>query len=75
MNSVIHCVFVFFQSKYKEEGRKQVSGALYSLLPETLETQHAKDATNLLNQVKDPPLYEPRDTCVRINTHGDEHLL
>lgn len=60
---MIHCVFVCFQSKYKEAGRKQASGALYSLLPETLETQHAKDATDLLSQVEEPLLYEPRDTC------------
>lgn len=50
-SSLSQSVFVCFQSKYKEAGRKQVSSTLYSLLPETLETQHAKDATNLLSQV------------------------
>lgn len=72
---MIHCVFVYFQSKYKEAGRKQASGALYSLLPETLETQHAKDVTNLLSQVKESLLYELQNTRVRINTHGNKHLL
>lgn len=38
--------------KYKEDGRKKASECLYSLLPETLETQHAKEATELLSEVR-----------------------
>ncbi|XP_036790825.1 uncharacterized protein LOC110535304 [Oncorhynchus mykiss] len=35
------------QAKYKEAGKQQFSTLLYSKLPETLETQHAKDASQL----------------------------
>ncbi|XP_071026808.1 uncharacterized protein [Oncorhynchus clarkii lewisi] len=35
------------QAKYKEAGKQQFSTPLYSKLPETLETQHAKDASQL----------------------------
>lgn len=44
--------FVFPQTKYKEAGKKEVNTCLYSLLPETLETQHAKEAGELLSEVK-----------------------
>lgn len=37
--------------KYKEAGKKGMSSALYSTLPETLETQHAKEASELQSQV------------------------
>ena len=40
-----------FQSKYKEEGKKEASISLYSLLPETMETQHAKEASELRSEV------------------------
>lgn len=37
--------------KYKEAGKKRVQSSLYSTLPETLETQHAKEASQLQSQV------------------------
>lgn len=37
--------------KYKEAGKKEVASSLYSTLPETLETQHAKEASQLQSQV------------------------
>lgn len=40
-----------FQVKYKEAGKKQASTALYHQLPETMETQHAKEASQLQSQV------------------------
>lgn len=39
------------QSKYKEAGKKEASSSLYSKLPETLETQHAKEVAQLQSQV------------------------
>lgn len=36
--------------KYKK-GKKGVSRSLYSTLPETMETLHAKEASELTNQV------------------------
>lgn len=44
-----HCVF---QTKYKEASKKQTSTSLYHRLPETLETQHAKEASQLQSQVR-----------------------
>lgn len=41
----------FLQSKYKEASRKEASSCLYHQLPETLETLHAKEATELQSQV------------------------
>ena len=40
-----------FQSKYKEEGKKEASMSLYSILPETPETQHAREASELQSEV------------------------
>lgn len=37
--------------KYKEAGKKAAMSSLYSTLPETLETQHAKEAAQLQSQV------------------------
>lgn len=39
------------QVKYTKAGRKEASSCLYAALPETLETQHAKEAAELLSQV------------------------
>ncbi len=39
------------QTKYKEAGKKEVKTCLYSLLPHTMETQHAKEAAELLSEV------------------------
>lgn len=41
----------FVQNKYKEAGKKEVNRSLYSLLPHTMETQHAKEAAELLSEV------------------------
>lgn len=41
----------FLQAKYKEASRKEASSCLYHQLPETLETLHAKEATELQSQV------------------------
>lgn len=52
--SALYFVYLFFfcvKMKYKEAGKKGVSSALYSTLPETLETQHAKEASELQSQV------------------------
>lgn len=40
-----------FQSKYKEEGKKEASMSLYSVLPETPEIQHAREASELRSEV------------------------
>ena len=44
-------MFQLFQSKYKEEGKKEASMSLYSILPETPETQHAREASELQSEV------------------------
>lgn len=41
------------QIKYKEEGRKEMSVNLYSLLPETAETQFAKEVSDLQSEVRE----------------------
>lgn len=40
-----------FQWKYKEAGKKAATSSLYSTLPETLETQHARAASQLQSPV------------------------
>ena len=42
---------VLLQVKYKEDGKKEMSINLYSLLPETIDTQHAKEVSNLQSEV------------------------
>uniref|UniRef100_A0AAZ1XL92 Nebulette n=1 Tax=Oreochromis aureus TaxID=47969 RepID=A0AAZ1XL92_OREAU len=42
-----NCVF---QAKYKKASKKETSASLYHRLPETLETQHAKEASQLQSQ-------------------------
>lgn len=42
---------LFFQSRYKEEGKKESCMSLYSVLPETPETRHAREASELQSQV------------------------
>uniref|UniRef100_A0A3B4XCZ2 Nebulette n=1 Tax=Seriola lalandi dorsalis TaxID=1841481 RepID=A0A3B4XCZ2_SERLL len=44
------CVCVC-QVKYKQAGKQQAASSLYSKLPETLETKHAKEATELQSEV------------------------
>ncbi|XP_038148042.1 nebulette-like [Cyprinodon tularosa] len=43
---------VISESKYKEEGKKEASMSLYSILPETPQTQHAKEASELQSEVR-----------------------
>lgn len=50
--------------KYKK-GKKEVSSSLYSTLPETLETLHAKEASELQSEVK---THVPH-TATRSNKH------
>lgn len=40
-----------FQSKYKEEGKKEASFSLYSILAQTPETQRAREASELQSEV------------------------
>lgn len=42
---------IFLQVKYKEAGKKEASSSLYHQLPETLETQHVKEVTELQSKV------------------------
>lgn len=51
MTLKVHVVFVLFQRKYKEAGKKGVASSLYCTLPETLETRHAKEASQLHSEV------------------------
>lgn len=51
---ILHCCFLF-QSKYKQAGKKELVNCLYSLLPETKETQHAKEQTQLYSEVRNDP--------------------
>lgn len=39
------------QVKYKEAGKQQAATSLFSKLPETLETKHAREASQLQSQV------------------------
>lgn len=43
-----------FQRKYREAGRKAATSSLYSTLPETLETQHAREMSQLQSRVSPP---------------------
>lgn len=52
--------------KYKEAGKKGVSSALYSTLPETLETQHAKEASELQSQV---PQFTHQPNVSKVSIH------
>jgi hypothetical protein len=42
---------IFFQTKYKKAGKNKAK-SLYSVLPETLEIQHAKQVSQLQSQVQ-----------------------
>ncbi len=44
-------IIILLQVKYKEDGKKEMSINLYSLLPETIDTQHAKEVSNLQSEV------------------------
>lgn len=50
--NVLNCWFMIVsQMKYKEAGKKGAMKSFYSTLPETLDTQHAKEASQLQSQV------------------------
>lgn len=50
--SVNACLCVVIgQIKYKQAGKQQMASSLYSTLPETLETKHAKEVTELQSEV------------------------
>ena len=40
------------QIRYEEEGRQEMNLSLFSLLPETMETQHAREASHLQSEVR-----------------------
>lgn len=44
-------MFLCFQIKYKQAGKQQAEVSLFSKLPETLDTKHAKEASKLQSQV------------------------
>ena len=58
------------QTKYKEAGKKEANSCLYSLLPHTMETQRAKEAAELLSEVRAPPLGVPRFVRFPLFPHG-----
>lgn len=47
--------FFCFQTRYKKSGRQEAGSCLYSVMPETLDTQHAKQVSQIQSQVPDPP--------------------
>lgn len=68
------------QAKYKEAGKKEANTCLYSLLPETLETQHAKETTELLSEVKSSRTHRRHAETIRPHLWGsrlflNEHFL
>lgn len=42
---------VVLQMKYRKAGRQQAGGSLYSVMAETLDTQHAKEVSQIQSQV------------------------
>lgn len=49
--SVYSWASTLLQLKYKEDGKKEMNMNLYSLLPSTLDTQHAKEQSQSQSQV------------------------
>lgn len=47
----LFCVLFHHKVKYKEDGKKEMSVNLYSLLPDTIDTQHAKELTDMQSEV------------------------
>lgn len=45
-------VLFVFQIKYKGNTKAEISSSLYSLLPETTETQFVKELTEILSEVR-----------------------
>lgn len=57
------------QVKYKEEGRREAGGSLYAALPDTLDTQRAKELGALQSQV------EPASRTCGPRSHGGHVTL
>lgn len=51
LGGVSHSTLWCWQAKYRAAGRKEASSCLYSTLPETPDTRHAKEASELQSQV------------------------
>lgn len=52
-NNCESCLVSFiFQVKYKENAKTELSSSLYSLLPETAETQFVRELTEMLSEVR-----------------------
>ena len=51
LNTTFLYLSFLFQAKYKEESLIEASESLYYVLPETLATQHAREASDLLSEV------------------------
>lgn len=49
--SSFYFAFKFLQVKYKEDGKKEMSVSFYSVQPETIDTQRAKDVSHLQSEV------------------------
>lgn len=47
------------QTQYKKCGRQEAGSSLYSVMAETLDTQHAKQASQIQSQVLTPTGSEP----------------
>lgn len=60
---ILLAAFLFHQKvKYKEDGRKEMNVSLYSLLPDTLDAQRAKELRDAQSDVRpsSPEQYHPR---------------
>ena len=59
------CPFFIFQIKYKEGGKKDISASLYSQLPETMETQFAKEISDIQSEVNlgEATMFDALDGC------------
>lgn len=51
LSLVLNTVSVMFQNKYKEEGLKDAAISLYHVMPDTMQTQHAREAEQLRSEV------------------------
>lgn len=51
-SNICFLLLLFWQNKYKEAGKKELLNSLYSVLPETKETQHAKEQSQLCSEVR-----------------------
>lgn len=60
--------FHVLQTKYKEDGKKNLCQSFYSQLPETSETRFAKTVSELQNEVRDtkPSVLFKSDICNQV---------